>query len=267
MGEPDQIIYMSDEPHTVPAEGAVEYQYLTADPGWTTDKWLQATETRPGNRSVVHHCVVRIQPQRTGSIFPEAIGYFAPGFGPYVCPPGAAIRVPARSKLTFQLHYTPNGVEQTDRSMIAIRFADPKTVTKMLRGQCVSDQSFKIPANNPDYLLQLKQPILKDTLLLSMMPHMHLRGRSFRYEAEYPTERARFCWTYRASISPGSCAMCRRLRSCCRKVRSSSAPPTSTTRPKTSRIPIPIVSYRGGVGPQTFDEMMEGFLFIGRRTA
>jgi len=32
---PDQVIYMSEEPYTVAAEGVVEYQYFTTDPGWT----------------------------------------------------------------------------------------------------------------------------------------------------------------------------------------------------------------------------------------
>ena len=27
---------------------------------------------------------------------------------------------------------------------------------------------------------------LKDTLVLSLLPHMHLRGKSFKYEVEYP---------------------------------------------------------------------------------
>ncbi len=57
IGEPDQVIYMRDEPYTVPAEGVVDYQYFSVDPGWTEDKWIQATESRPGNRvgGAPHH--------------------------------------------------------------------------------------------------------------------------------------------------------------------------------------------------------------------
>ena len=38
IGEPDQILYMRDEPYRVPAEGVIEYQFFTVDPGWTTDR-------------------------------------------------------------------------------------------------------------------------------------------------------------------------------------------------------------------------------------
>ena len=66
IGEPDQVVYMRDEPFKVPAEGVVDYQFFTVDPGWTTDKWIQATEARPGNRGVVHHIIVFVQPKDGG---------------------------------------------------------------------------------------------------------------------------------------------------------------------------------------------------------
>ena len=134
MGEPDQVFYMRDKPFTVPAEGVVDYQFFTVDPGWTDDKWIQATEARPGNRAVVHHIIVFVQ-SNGGDVFASGgVGGYAPGTTPNTCPPGTAIRVPAGSKLVFQMHYTPNGTQQEDRSMIGVRFADPKTVKKMVRG-------------------------------------------------------------------------------------------------------------------------------------
>jgi peroxiredoxin len=187
MGEPDQIVYMRDQPFTVPAEGVVEYQFYKVDPGWTTDKWIQATESRPGNRGVVHHIIVFVQPKNGGEIFTRGgMGGYAPGMTPNICPPGTAIHVPANSKLVFQLHYTANGTQQEDRSMIGIRFADPKTVKKVVGGGLVGDMAFKIPAGDPNYEVTSKHLFLKDTLLLSLTPHMHLRGKSFKYEAEYP---------------------------------------------------------------------------------
>ena len=187
MGEPDQVVYMGDQPFTVPAEGLVEYQYYTVDPGWTTDKWIQATESRPGNRGVVHHIIVFVQPKGGGEIFTRGgMGGYAPGMTPNICPPGTAILVPANSKLVFQMHYAANGTQQEDRSMIGIRFADPKTVTKKVGGGLVGDMAFKIPAGDPNYEVNARHLFLKDTLLLSLTPHMHMRGKSFKYEAEYP---------------------------------------------------------------------------------
>ncbi len=187
IGEPDQIVYMSDKPYKVPAEGVVEYQFFTVDPGWTTDKWIQATESRPGNRSVVHHIIVFVQSKNERDAGQRGgIGGYAPGMTPNYAPPGTALFVPAGSKLVFQLHYTPNGSEQEDRSMVGIRFADPKTVKKMVRSGAVGDVSFKIPPGDANFEVKAKHLFLKDTLLLSLTPHMHLRGKDFKFEAEYP---------------------------------------------------------------------------------
>ena len=53
--QPDLVVSMTDEPHPVPAEGEVDYQYFLVDPGFTEDQYLQAAEVRPGNRAIVHH--------------------------------------------------------------------------------------------------------------------------------------------------------------------------------------------------------------------
>lgn len=187
MGEPDQVLLMSDEPYTVAAEGLIPYQYFTVDPGWKTDRWIAATETRPGNRQVVHHIRVDVQPKNVTDAFPRGagIGGYVPGNEPYTWPAGCAIHVPAGAKLVFQIHYTPNGTEQQDRSQIGIRFADPRTVKKIVRGTDVNETRLKIPAGEPDYKVEAQHLFDKDTLLLSLTPHMHARGKSFKFEAEF----------------------------------------------------------------------------------
>jgi peroxiredoxin len=187
IGVPDQIVYMRDEPYKVPAEGVVDYQFYTVDPGWTTDKWIQATESRPSNRGVVHHIIVFVQAKGGGDPFSRGgIGGYAPGMTPNVCPPGTAIHVPAGAKLIFQLHYTPNGSPQEDRSMVGIVFADPTKVKRTIRGGVVGDVGFRIPPGDSNFEIKAKHLFLKDTMLLTLTPHMHLRGKSFKYEAEYP---------------------------------------------------------------------------------
>jgi peroxiredoxin len=186
LGTPDQVVYMSDEAFTVPATGTVDYQYYTVDPGWTTDKWIQCTEARPGNRAVVHHVQVYVEAQHVADVIPESIGFYAPGFIPSIYPQGTAMYVPAGARLRFQLHYTPNGTEQRDRSMIGIRFADPRSVEKMLHVKTAANRSFTIPAGDSNYEVKASYAFAADSLLLSLTPHMHLRGRSFLFEAEYP---------------------------------------------------------------------------------
>jgi hypothetical protein len=190
IGEPDEVLRMP-KPFKVPAEGVVDYQYVLVNTGWKEDKWIQATETRPGNRAVVHHINVGIVPPllkwRAGSATtPSALSSYVPGSQPVVFPAGSAAYVPVNSKLVFQIHYTPNGVAQTDRSYVGVIFADPKTVKKRVALGVAENRKFKIPPHAVDHELKSTFEFKNDCLLYSMMPHMHLRGQSFRFEANYP---------------------------------------------------------------------------------
>lgn len=188
IGEPDQILYMSDEAFNVPAQGVVSYKRFTVDPGWDEDKYICASEARPGNNSVVHHILVYVMPpgqQRSPRLGQVLVGY-APGSTPVELREGVAIRIPAGSKLQFEMHYTPNGYEQADRSYIGVCFTDKAKVTKLVHGQVALQHEFRIPANQDNYVVTATTPIRRDEHLLSMTPHMHLRGKAFRYEATYP---------------------------------------------------------------------------------
>jgi peroxiredoxin len=189
--KPDQVIYMRDEAYDVPATGVVEYQMFVVDPGWTEDKWISSIEPRPGNASVVHHILLFVIPPDgnlngglgSGNDF---LGAFAPGLRPEPLPTGLARFVPAGSKLIFQMHYTPNGSPQKDRSYCGFVFADPKTVKKEVRVSSAVNAVFQIPPGEGNFPVQARQIFRDDTLLLTLMPHMHLRGKAFRYEVTYP---------------------------------------------------------------------------------
>jgi hypothetical protein len=88
------------------------------------------------------------------------------------------------------MHYTPNGSEQTDMSKIGLVFADPKDVTHMVTTTQAIHQGFEIPPGDGNYMIESTSPAYdRDMELLRLMPHMHLRGKSFRYEAIYPDGR------------------------------------------------------------------------------
>jgi hypothetical protein len=106
-----------------------------------------------------------------------------------VYPEGIGIRIPAGSKLRFQMHYTPNGVATEDRSSVGMVFADPQTIKFASEGGVCGTVSIQIPPGASDHVIQAKQTLRKDILLTSMMPHTHVRGKSFRYEVTYPDGR------------------------------------------------------------------------------
>jgi peroxiredoxin len=186
--KPDEVHYISKTPFDVPAEGVVEYKYFSVDPGWTEDKWIKASEARPDNREVVHHIIVyAVPPSVKGKkVRRRSVGGFAPGGRGTIHLDGVAKFVPAGSKLLFQMHYTPNGSPQQDRSYVGFVFADKNEVERVASGGLVGTWNFEIPPGDANYRLEGKYEFKRDTLLTSMLPHMHLRGKSYKYIAKFP---------------------------------------------------------------------------------
>lgn len=188
---PDQVIFMNakQEPFAVPAEGVVDYQYFRVDPGWTEDKYIAAAEARPGNTEVVHHIIAFVWPPGARQFQLDAmlVGY-APGALPTTYGDGEAMFVPAGSQLVFEVHYTPNGTPQQDLSCLGVKFIDKRDVRELVRGRLALNDSFRIPPGKPNHVVTASHTIASDSLLLTMSPHMHLRGKSFRFEARYPDQ-------------------------------------------------------------------------------
>ncbi|HEY1307008.1 MAG TPA: hypothetical protein VGF24_25815 [Vicinamibacterales bacterium] len=61
IGQPDAVLTMQED-YPIPASGTVAYRYFEVPTGFTEDKWIQAYEVRPGNRTVVHHVIVYARP-------------------------------------------------------------------------------------------------------------------------------------------------------------------------------------------------------------
>ncbi len=188
--EPDLVVPMSDKPFRIPATGEVRYQYFRVDPKLTEDKWIELAEIVPGNRSVVHHVLIFAREKGSrGNLDGERGFLFGYVPGTRVEPPlkGYAKKLPKESELIFQVHYTPVGTPQEDLTKIGFVFADPKTITHEIQTTSVVQVSLDIPpkAENHPVSAILPEKLL-ECELLSMSPHMHLRGKSFRYTALYP---------------------------------------------------------------------------------
>ncbi len=191
IAEPDKVVYMSEEPFEVPAEGIVDYQWYFADPGFTEDTWIKAAEAKPGTADVVHHVTIYIKPPDIPFSLSmndriALLAGFNPGGDPWRAPEGMAVKIPAGAELVFEMHYTPNGFPQQDRSYVGLEFADPATVEKEILCVMPANTEFEIPPGAHHHEVQKSWYFPADSLLLVMRPHMHLRGKAFRYEAVYP---------------------------------------------------------------------------------
>jgi peroxiredoxin len=191
IGKPDAVYAMAEE-FKVPATGVLSYKRFVVDPGFKEDVWVQAAECQPGNRAVVHHILVYIQ-QRFRPIYsPDGtamtLSGWAPGDMPAIYPEATARKVPAGAKLVFEVHYTPNGTEQTDRSSVGVIFAK-QPPQKEVDVNILANLMLRVPPKAANHKGELTYTFAKDATVLSFMPHMHLRGLSARYDVTYPDGR------------------------------------------------------------------------------
>ena len=205
IGKPDLVIEMPNA-FAIPATGKVEYMYVVLPTGLKEDRWIETTEVRPGNRAVMHHVIASIrEPGSTwmpdakpGVVFlPERGnrgGQLSAGLGSYVpgqvvLPAGDGPRratlLKAGSDIVFQLHYTPNGTATTDKTRIGIIFAKGAPEKRLVGGNSAS-MRFAIPPGDSNYKIEGSSTLQYDCDLISMMPHAHLRGKSFEYRIVRP---------------------------------------------------------------------------------
>jgi len=217
IGKPDLVLTMSKS-FDVPAKGTIDYQYFTVPTHFTEDKWVQAMEIRPGVRAVVHHVIVYMKepegtPMESGFIpvlpkMPkrerpngaaahkeedQSPGVFlagtAPGAPPMVFQPGEAIKIPAGSTLTFQIHYTANGKASADQSSIGLIFAKEPPAREIIASAFLNPL-FTLPAGSPDTAVDSAIEFKEDAHITSLIPHTHLRGKSWEYRLIYPDGRS-----------------------------------------------------------------------------
>jgi hypothetical protein len=106
---------------------------------------------------------------------------YVPGQRIYPLPDGYARRIPAGSKLVFQMHYTPNGVEQGDISKVGMLFCKPEDVTHQVMTLAAINQEFVIPPNAANHTVTAQvSRIPPGAKLLAATPHMHFRGKAFK---------------------------------------------------------------------------------------
>jgi hypothetical protein len=212
---PDQVLAMP-KAVAIPAGGDVEYTYEIVPTNFAEDKWVQMSEVRPGARQYVHHAVVYVRPPGSSWLRGAPVGQpftasslkdpalqhqahettsdlllvYAPGSSPDQWPDGLAKFIPAHSDLVFQMHYTTNGQAGEDQSSLGLVFSHKPPSQRVLSLQLANDHDpVPIPPNADNYRVEVRGTLPNDATLLSLFPHMHLRGKRFEYNLVRPEHR------------------------------------------------------------------------------
>ena len=182
-----------------------DYICVSIPSGLTEDKVIKAFEIIPGNPSILHHCLVYIDP--TGA-YPNdfsgtcvgpsndagLIGGYTPGAVPTVFPSNdedvnLGITIPAGSNIVLAMHYPHGSLGETDQSSIKLYFyEDDVDHREVSTYPLIQNWSFFLPANQETEVSATYSNFNVDFSILSAFPHMHLIGDNITSYAVTPEE-------------------------------------------------------------------------------
>jgi hypothetical protein len=222
--QPDIVIDSPD--FDVPTSGVIDWMWVPiAGAMFTKDTWITSIQFQPLDYAVVHHIGIAFVPhtpdvnysepiwervQRDANLITipgqkqsganavvrDAIGggfqdTYVPGHTISDYRPFHAARfMPASTDVYLNLHYTPNG--KPIRTHVRVGFTvakePPKRQVVMVSVGGPTDRDhFRIPANDADYAAPPGEAIFaRDLEVFSLMPHMHVRGKSMTFTLTYP---------------------------------------------------------------------------------
>ena len=194
LGTPDLTIQAPT--YSSNAFQADDYVCFTIPSQLLTDKKIRSVEVVPGNNSIVHHCLVYIDPTGNSTIGIEnncmgpsngiLVGEFTPGSLPITYPGDEnmafGMSFPANSNVILAMHYPVGSLGMMDSTKVHFYFY-PDQVNQFREieiNPIIQNISFCVPPNqtktvNDSYQIPNSSPILS---LFGIFPHMHLIGKS-----------------------------------------------------------------------------------------
>ncbi len=120
---------------------------------------------------------------------PAELGNFiagtAVGTNATTFPEGTALRIPAGSILTIQMHYTAKGHERMDRTSIGFKFAKQPPAEQIITTAFYNGQ-FTLPAGAKDVMVPSSVGFNEPVRVYGLLPHTHLRGTRWLYTLVKP---------------------------------------------------------------------------------
>lgn len=201
IGIPDLVLTMEEE-YLIEGNNQDDYRVFVFETNFTEDQYLKSIEIIPGNLAAVHHVLVNIDNSGACSELdastpeygyecesgfcvgeiPQLSAGYTPGMVPPVWNNDIGLVLPAGADIAIQMHYAPSSIDQYDQSSVNLFFKD-EPVEREVQVETIVDVSLQIPANQV-YTHYQSYQIPFDMSLISILPHMHLIGKSWLVYAE-----------------------------------------------------------------------------------
>ncbi len=202
--EPDVVAEMVAD-YTLPADGPDVIRNFVIRAPVAAPGWVEAVEVRPGNKRVVHHAVLKVDPTPLSRRLDAEDGepgfpgmsmgnaespdghiiVWTPGATTYPAIPGLAWRLEPQDDLVLQLHMVPSGIPESVRVRVGLHLTDRpperETFAVVLR-----EDRIDIPAGAKAYRIadRFTLPVAVD--VLGVYPHAHYLGKTMRVTASLP---------------------------------------------------------------------------------
>ena len=185
-----------------------DYACFAVPTGLLQGRTIKSVEIIPGNREIVHHALIYIDPTATevtdstggdcaspsNSGTKLLVGY-TPGANPMTLPSAAPLKLgfdlPAGSQVYFAMHYPMGSYGQFDSTKVIFHFYPIGTtgVRMISADPIIQNWSFSLP-NNQITNVSAQYPnsggLAANVSVLSVFPHMHLLGQNIRSYAYNP---------------------------------------------------------------------------------
>jgi hypothetical protein len=196
---------------SIPANSVIDYQFIVLPTALKEDRWVRGVRIRPSDRGVVHHAVLYAREPTSGWLRdakpgaawapsrddPEAVrrsrdtkedilAVYTPGAAATVFPDGMAKKLPAGSDLVLQMHYTSKKTAAEDKPRVELMLTAQTPGKRILTLQMGRDD-LRIPPGEQSYRASVSGTLPQDALLISLFPHMHLRGAGFDFDLVGPS--------------------------------------------------------------------------------
>ncbi|AIE87975.1 hypothetical protein [Fimbriimonas ginsengisoli] len=206
LGAPDMVL-QSEKPFKLRAEGTDLYRNFVVHNDSTTPIYVNGIDIRPGNKKIVHHVITFLDGGHNGRRLEAkladgqegyttsgggvgfnptgSLGGWAPGVRGRHTPDGTAFVVPAGTDFVLQIHYHPSGKPEEDQTKVGL-YTSKEPPQKPIQLMWIFNFKVDIPAGEKEYKLRREFTIPADATMYTVMPHMHLLGKSMKSWLELP---------------------------------------------------------------------------------
>ncbi len=190
--------------YDIPNNNKDDFRFFYIPINTSEEKYIRSIKFNPGNKKRVHHS--RIMIDTTGALggidgmsendnkvyefqkqplADEFLYGWVPGNFEFKFPKGFGKKLHKNANILLNMHYSPSSLEDKDKSSVEFQLVDKHEIqrevkTLIMRENQISNQPFLIKANEKPTFYMSSGVLDFDLSLLTIQPHAHLIGKSFR---------------------------------------------------------------------------------------